>query len=151
LPSERHHPDQHLRVQRRGLRVAAAGAEEVGQDVLHLASDVAEQRAVGSGTRSGIGVPDQDAEPVSVVFDVLEQVDSRRLVLLAGVGALKQQRGGHREQPLHLAVDHDGVQPFLAAEVLIHDRLGNTGLRGHFLDGRAFESSLGEQSPTDVQ
>ena len=104
-----------------------------GQDVLHLAGDVAQQRAVGAGARPGVGVPDQDAEPVGVVVDVPEQAHRRGLELVPGAGAV-QERGGHRQQPLDLAVDHDRVQTFLAAEVLVHHRLGNPGLGCDLLD-----------------
>src|SRR5439155_17857672 len=65
LPGERDHADQHLGVQRGELGIVAAGGEEVGQDVLDLAGDVAQQRAVGAGARAGVGVPDQDAEAVT--------------------------------------------------------------------------------------
>jgi len=73
LPGERDHAHQHLGVQRRELGIVAAGGEEVGQDVLDLAGDVAEQRAVGARARTGIGVPDQDAEAVGAFIDIGKQ------------------------------------------------------------------------------
>ena len=76
--------------------------------------------------------------------------DRGHLELGHGVLAL-EQRGRHRQEPLDLAVHDDGVQAFLAAEVLVHDRLGHAGLGGDLLDGGAVQAALGEQSPTDVQ
>ena len=50
------------------------------------------------------------------------------------------------QQGPDLPVDHDRVQPFLAAEVLVHDRLADLGLRGDLLDRGALEAPVGEQS-----
>ena len=59
--------------------------------------------------------------------------------------------GGHREEPVDLPVDDDGVQPFLAAEVLVDDWLGNAGLGGDLLNGGAVQAAFGEQPPPDVE
>src|SRR6266540_6331774 len=61
------------------------------------------------------------------------------------------QREPHRgEQRGDLAVDHDGVQALLAAEVLVDDRLGDAGPGGDLLDRGAVEAALGEESPGDL-
>src|SRR5439155_20283101 len=39
----------------------------------------------------------------------------------------------------------------LAAEMLVHDGLGDIGAGGDFLDRRAFEASLGKKPPADTQ
>ena len=77
-PVMRHHAHQHLRVHRHQLRVVTAGREEVAQDVLDLAGDIADQAAEGARARGRVRVADQDAEAVGVVLDVLEQDDRRR-------------------------------------------------------------------------
>src|ERR1035441_1114654 len=149
LPGERDHADQHLSVQGGELGVVVAGGEEVGQDVLDLAGDIAEQCAVRAGARTRIRVPDQDAEAVGVVVDVPEQGHRGRLEFLPAVIAVKE-RGRHRQQALHLPVHDDRVETLLAAEVLVHHRLRDVGLRRDLLDRGPFEPSLGEQPATDV-
>src|SRR5215207_2402857 len=62
-----------------------------------------------------------------------------------------QRRREAVEQVLDLTVDDHRVQAFLAAEVLVHDRLGNTGPAGDLLDRRAAEATFGEQRPADVE
>src|SRR5262252_5824358 len=56
-----------------------------------------------------------------------------------------------RERAFLLAIHHDRVQAFLAAEVLVDGGLGNSGLRRDLLDGRAFEAPLGEKPAADVE
>ena len=51
----------------------------------------------------------------------------------------------------HLPVHDDRVQPFLAAEVLVDDRLGDAGLGRDLLDRGAVEATLGEQVAADVE
>ena len=55
------------------------------------------------------------------------------------------------EQRLDLAVDDDRVEPLLAAEVLVDDRLADLGRRRDLLDAGALEPLLGEQLAADVE
>ena len=66
----------------------------------------------------------QDAEPVGLLLDVGQQGQRRLLGQLARVPG-GQRRRQPVEQVAHLAVDDDGVQAFLAAEVLVDDRLAH--------------------------
>jgi hypothetical protein len=150
LAGERDHPDQHLGVHRGQLRVVPSLGEHVPEEVLHLARDVADQAGVGPGPGRGVRVPHQDPEPVGVVLDVPEQPDGGDLELLHGVRAAEQP-GGHGQEPLHLAVHHDRVQPLLAAEVLVDHGLGHVGPGGDLLDRRAFQAALGEQAAAHVE
>src|SRR5271168_4510125 len=63
---------------------------------------------------------------------------------------LEQDRG-HGRESLYLAVNDDGVEAFLAAEVLVDHGLGDARLGGDLLDRGALESPLGEQPPADVK
>ena len=144
LSGERDHADQHLRVHRRQLRVEAASLELRAEDVLDLRRDVVDEAGERAGRRADAGVAHQDAEAVGVVLDVVEQGERRLLEQLARVAA-GERAGDGVEQALHLAVDDDGVQALLAAEVLVDDRLGDAGLRGDLLDRGALQALLGEQ------
>jgi hypothetical protein len=52
--------------------------------------------------------------------------------------------------PVDLAVDDDRVEPLLAAEVLVHDRLGDAGALGDLFDRRRLVASLREHRTTDL-
>lgn len=65
--------------------------------------------------------------------------------------ARRQRRRDHVQQTAHLPVHHDRVQPLLAAEVLVHHRLGHPGLRRDLLHRRALEALRREQGATDLQ
>src|SRR5262245_37348218 len=56
----------------------------------------------------------------------------------------------HVEQVAYLAVDDHGVEAFLAAEVLVDDRLRHLGATGDLLDRGAVETPLGEQGTGDL-
>jgi hypothetical protein len=56
-----------------------------------------------------------------------------------------QRRGDPGEEGLHLSIDNDRVQAFLAAEVFIDHRRAHAGPGGDLLDRRRFESLLREQ------
>src|SRR5207249_11242438 len=58
-------------------------------------------------------------------------------------------RGDPFEDRPYLPVDHDRVEALLAAEVLIHNRLGDLRPRGDLLDRGRVEPALGEDSPAD--
>ena len=51
---------------------------------------------------------------------------------------------------LHLAVDDDRVQAFLAAEVLVDDRLRDLGALGDLLHRGRLVAALGEHGPPDL-
>ena len=55
------------------------------------------------------------------------------------------------QQIVHLSIDEDCVQSFLATEVLVHDWLGHPGFRRDLLDAHRFEPFIGEQRATDVE
>ena len=50
-----------------------------------------------------------------------------------------------RDEGLHLSVDDDGVQAFLASEVLVDHRLGDLRPGGDLLDAGRAEAFFGEQ------
>ena len=55
------------------------------------------------------------------------------------------ERGGQRTgQRAHLTIHNDGIQALFAAEMLIHNRLGDFGVRGDFLHAYRFEAFGGE-------
>src|SRR5215467_1978079 len=95
-------------------------------------------------------VAHEDAEAVAVVLDVAQQRDSGHFELLHGVFAAKQGRR-HAEEAIDLTVDHHRVEPFLAAEVLVDNWLGDAGPGGNFLDRGAVQAALREQAAADVQ
>src|SRR5262249_42758196 len=95
-------------------------------------------------------VADQDAEAVGVVLDVAEQCHRRRLELLPGVSTAENRRR-HGEKPFHLAIHHDRVQAFLAAEVLVDHWLGDAGLRSNLLNKYAFETPLREEPAAYIE
>jgi hypothetical protein len=78
----------------------------------------------------------------------LEQ-DSRRDLLL--VLMLTESLDHRVEQVGHLAIDDDRVEPFLAAEVLVDDGLGDVGLGGNLLDADGLEALLREQATAHVE
>jgi hypothetical protein len=56
------------------------------------------------------------------------------------------ERGDHlRQQVVHLPVDYDRVDTFLAAEMLVHQRFRHVRPVGDLLDGRTVETLLGEE------
>ena len=89
LAGERHHPDQHLRVQRRGLGVERRARELVGEQVLDLGGDVGDQARERPGRLPGRAVAHQDAEAVGRALDVVEQGQG---------GPLERSRGCRRRR-----------------------------------------------------
>jgi hypothetical protein len=61
-----------------------------------------------------------------------------------------ERTGDGGGQPLHLAVDDDGVEALLAAEVLVDDRLRHAGPLGDLLDRGGLVAALGEQRAGDA-
>jgi hypothetical protein len=83
----------------------------------------------------------RDAEAVGVGVDVVEQGESGLLEQCARMPG-RQRLPHHVEQAQHLAVDDNGVEALLAAEVLVHDRLAHLRPSGDLLDRGAFEAAL---------
>src|SRR4051812_13437562 len=150
LPGQRHHADECLRVEAGQLRVVVAGLELGGEHVLDLGGAVADQRGECAAGRRDRRVADGDAKTVGLLLDVVEQGARRLLEQLARM-ATDERVGDVVEQPTDLAVDDDGVQTFLAAEVLVDDRFGDAGTLGDLLDAGAVEALAGEQRPADVE
>ena len=97
---------------------------------------------VRTGEPSG-AVADEDAETLGIVLYVLEKRDRRLLEeLTRGVAAERVAHGRHQRGDL--AVDDDGVDALLAAEVLVDDRLRHLRTRRDLLDGGAPEAALRE-------
>ena len=126
-------------------------AQEVGQDVLDLAGDVAQQRAVGARARSrgwspgpGCGSRRRCRRCTGAGTTAAASNFSRVWSPSRSVVAMVSSRS-------HLPVDHHRVEALLAAEVLVHHRLGHAGLGGDLLDRGALEPALGEQPPPDVE
>ena len=62
-----------------------------------------------------------------------------------------QRSGDAAEELLHLAVDDHRVQPLLAAEVLVDDRLGDLRALGDLFDRGRLEALLREKNTTHVE
>ena len=87
-------------------------------------------------------------KPSEYVLDVVEQRERRLLdQLVCAAGG--QRTGDIVEQGTDLAVHDDGVQAFLAAEVLVDDRLGDLGAGRDLLDRGRLVPPLGEQATGD--
>ncbi len=151
LAGQRDHSHEGLGVHRRGLGVEPALLELGHQDVLDLARRVTDQTGESPRRLRHRRVAYQDPEAVAGRLDVIQQRQRRVLEQLTRVGAARQRTRDAVEQTAHLTVHHDGVQPFLAAEVLIDDRLGDPRLGGDLLHRGALEPALGEQRPPDVE
>jgi len=131
---------------------------EAGHDVTVIPTEAA-TRFVGVATWEALS-----GNPVSnSVFDDVHQVNHVRLgheadlIVVAPATADLLARAatgqplGHRaEHAADLAVDHDGVQTFLAAEVFVHDGLGDFGAFGDLLDRGALEAPLREHYPAHL-
>src|SRR5262249_49977770 len=94
-------------------------------------------------------VTHQDAEAIGRLLDVVEQRE-RSLFEQVPRMAGRERRAHHREQLPNLAIDDDGVQPFLATEVLVDDRLGHLSARRDLLDGGSLEPARREQSASNL-
>ena len=99
----------------------------VGEQVLDLGGDVVDEAREAAGGRPDRRVADEDAEAVGVVARCSRAARARP-ARAARAGGRRSAPGHPDEQPLHLAVDDDGVETLLAAEVLVDDRLGDPGL-----------------------
>src|SRR4051794_35293709 len=150
LARQRDHADERLGVEPGQLGVVVAGLELRGEHVLDLGRDVADQRGEGAAARGDRRVADEDAEAVGLLLDVVEERARSLLEQLARVVA-GERLGDLVEEPADLTVDDDGVQAFLAAEMLVHDRLGDAGPLRDLLDAGAVEALASEQHATDVE
>ena len=119
--------------------------------MLDLAGHLADQRRVRAAPLVTGRVAGEHPEAVGVVLDVLQQHQGRPLEQLPRVTGRRQRRGEAVEQELHLAVDDDGVEPLLAAEVLVDDRLADVGAGGDLLDRGRLVALLAEQLAADVE
>ena len=101
----------------------------------------------GEGARRAIrgGVAHEHAEAVRVALDVVEQAQGR--VLQDEARALRGLQGRLQggDECLHLAVDDDRVQAFLASEMLVDDGLGDLRPGGDLLDAGRAEALFGKQ------
>ena len=90
-------------------------------------------------------VAHEHAESVRVALDVVQQ--TQRGVLQDQARTLGGLQGGLEggDQGLNLTVDNDGIQTFLAAEVLVDDGLGDFRSGGDLLDAGCPEPLFGEQ------
>jgi hypothetical protein len=124
LAGQRHHADEGLRVQTCQLGVIAAGVEVQAQDVLDLRGDVVEETGEGAGGAGDRGVADHDPEAVAGALDVVEQGSGgllQQFTRMAVAGPESSDDGV--EQVPHLPVDDDGVDAFLATEMLVQNDL----------------------------
>src|SRR5579875_2517896 len=147
LGGHRHRADQRLGVERRRLRVETALGEVTGQNRADLVDRVVEQGRIRAGADRRRRVADQDPEAVGALLDVGEQCQRHAFDTQPGpvVGRLGQRRRDAVQQRRHLPVDDDGVQPLLAAEMLVHDWLGDIGAQRDLLDRGALVAALGKQ------
>ena len=148
LAGEGCHAHQHLGIHRRQSRRQAVRLELLGEEVLHLACDIDDEAGEGPCLLRHGGVAHEDAESVGLGLDVFEERHACLLEELARMRAL-QSTADHREQLIHLAIDDNGVEPLLAAEVLVDHGLGDAGGGGDLLDADGFEALVGEQGPAD--
>ncbi len=125
------------------------GLELRGEQVLDLGGDLAEHAREGARRLPRRGVPHEDPEAVGVGLDVAEQRERRLLEQDPGALALAERERDAAQQRLDLAVDDDGVEALLAAEVLVDDGLGDLGPGCDLLDARRLEALVGEQLPAD--
>src|SRR5450756_44242 len=151
LTGQRDHADQHRGIDRGHLRVQATPGELVREQVLDLGRDVADEAREGAGRLRDGGVAHQDPEPVGGGLDVAEQRERCALEQNLRVPTGGEGVGQRCRERLDLAIDHHRIDAFLAAEVLVHHRLGDPGPCGDLLDARAVEALLGEQPTADVQ
>ena len=145
------HAHKHLRVVGNTLGRQMLPLERLGENVFHAHGDISQQRAErprGIGFRRIAG---QYTESVGVLLNISKQRHGRTLHNLTrvclGVGQRVDEHVGERT---HLTVHHHGVQPFFAAEMLVHDRFRDFGGRGDLLDAYRFESLCCEQGSADL-
>ena len=150
LPGERHHAHECLGVHGRVLGADVVAIEFARQEVFDLRGDVDDQAGEGTAGLRDRRVPHQNAEAFRVVVDVIEQRHARLFQEGAG-GARGERVGDGRQKIVHLAVDENRIQPFLAAEVLIDDGLGHTGFRRDLLDTDGLETFVREQGTSDIE
>jgi hypothetical protein len=100
--------------------------------------------------RQGDGsVARQHDEAVGLVADVGEEREGRPLDALARrAGA--DRLGDARDDVVHLAIDQHRIQPFLASEVLVDDRLRHLRARGDLLDRGGLEAAAREDGTRDL-
>ncbi len=143
------HADQGLRVESRETGVEAAAFEIAGEDMRDLVDRLVQQAGIGAGGGRGGLIAHQDPETVGALLDIGQQRQGD--LFQPDAGAVPgQRRGDHVQQRRHLAVDDDRVEPFLTAEVFVHNGFGDLSALGDLLDGSGVVSALGEQRPSDL-
>src|SRR3989442_12311528 len=112
---------------------------------------MAPTRSARSYLRAGIsplrfdagGVAEEHREAVRPLLHIGEEGERGPFQALAR-RARRDRLDDAADDVLHLAVDDHGVQPFLAAEVLVDDRLLNAGPPRDLLDPRRLVATRGE-------
>src|SRR5437660_1451597 len=149
LADERHHPDEGVCVDRCRLRVVPSALELVDEDLRHAIGDLVEEARHPADGRGDGRVAREDREAVRLLLHIRQERERCALETFS-----RRSRGdrlgdaGH--DVFHLAVDDDGVQTFLAPEVLVHDGLGDLGPLRDLLDVGGLEPPLREDGPADL-
>src|SRR4029077_10003275 len=91
----------------------------------------------------------QHGEALGPLLRVAQEGQRRSLDALAG-RPFGDRLDDAIQDVLDLPVDHDRVEPLLASEVLVHDRLGDAGALGDLLDRRRLVAALREQPTSDL-
>ncbi len=140
LSGEHGHADEHLRIVRHTLGRQFALLERDCQQLLDLHTDLAQQRAERASRVGGRRIAHEHLEAFGILLDVGEQRQRRAFHDLSRMVGGGGQRGrqGLGQRP-HLAIDHHGVQPLLAAEVLVDNRFGHLGARRDLLHADRLE------------
>ena len=127
LAGQRDHADQRLACTARPASGRSRGASNSpAQDVLDLAGDVVDQRGERAAAPLATGrVAGQDPEAVGVLLDVGRAAPGRPARAAPAGGRAVSAEVNRSSRQLHLPVDDDRVQAFLAAEVLVDDRLAD--------------------------
>src|SRR5207244_6160271 len=97
-------------------------------------------RHLAAALRGG-SVAQEHGEAAWTLLHVGEEGECRALQALAGRAA-RDRLGDAADDLLDLAVDDHRVQSFLAAEVLVDDRLGDARALRDLLDRRGFVAML---------
>ena len=119
--------------------------KRLSQQVAHLGGDAVENRRVRPPLPRQLTVREDD-KPVRLLLHVGEQRQHAALNAVAPRAGLNVRRN-RALQPGHLQPHNLLVQAFLAAEMLVHHRLGHPGARRDLLHGNAVEAPLGECLP----
>jgi hypothetical protein len=84
------------------------------------------------------------------LLNVTQQGESHAFKNLTRVTSGQRALDGFKEF-LHFTIYNDRVEAFFAAEVFVHDGLGNPSLGRDLFNRGGIKSALGEEGPTNVQ